>query len=202
MSAGVETTRVRAFLRVRFGALRRLPAFLGMIWRTGPGLMGTTLGLRLVRAVLPVLTLFVGKMIIDEVVRLSHLPGAPAGLGAWMGSGLLGRLGMLLGTELGLAVLADGLGRAVALLDLMLSERFSNASSLRLMEHAASLDLRDFEDSEIAGPAGPGAAAGEPGGCGLIEPAVRAGARPSDAWWGSRLGIAAYAPWLILLLTA
>ena len=34
-------------------------------------------------------------------------------------------------------------------LDSLLSEKFSNETSLRLMAHAASLDLEDFEDSEL-----------------------------------------------------
>jgi ATP-binding cassette subfamily B protein len=54
----------------------------------------------------------------------------------------------LLALELGLAVLSDVLGRLVSLLDGLLSERFSNVTSIRLMEHAATLDLEDFEDSE------------------------------------------------------
>ena len=37
----------------------------------------------------------------------------------------------------------------MSLLDSLLSERFSNETSLRLMEHAATLDLEDFEDSEL-----------------------------------------------------
>ncbi len=56
---------------------------------------------------------------------------------------------MLLALEFGLAVLSDVLGRTVSLLDSLLSEQFSNATSLRLMEHAATLDLEDFEDSEL-----------------------------------------------------
>ena len=44
---------------------------------------------------------------------------------------------------------SDVLGRVVSLLDSLLSERFSNETSLRLMEHAATLDLEDFEDSEL-----------------------------------------------------
>ena len=45
--------------------------------------------------------------------------------------------------------LSDVLGRFVSLLDSLLSEHFSNETSLRLMEHAATLDLEDFEDSEL-----------------------------------------------------
>jgi ATP-binding cassette, subfamily B, bacterial len=136
-------------LRERFGALRNLPPFLKLIWRTSPSLTGSDLTLRLVRALLPVATLYVGKLIIDEVIRLAGMPGVPSHLRDWLASGLLGHLGWLLAAEFGLAVLSDGLGRLVSLLDSLLSEQFSNATSVRLMEHAATLDLEDFEDSEL-----------------------------------------------------
>jgi len=136
-------------LRERFGALRNLPPFLKLIWRTSPSLTGSDLALRLVRALLPVATLYVGKLIIDEVVRLAQTPGAPVGVRDWLGSGLLTHLGWLLAAEFGLAVLSDVLGRIVSLLDSLLSEQFTNATSVRLMEHAATLDLEDFEDSEL-----------------------------------------------------
>lgn len=53
----------------------------------------------------------------------------------------------LLGLELALAVASDLLGRLVSYADGLLSELF-NASSVRLMEHAATLDLEDFEDPD------------------------------------------------------
>ena len=105
--------------------------------------------LRIVRALLPVVTLYVGKLIIDEVVVLVQAPHPAADLREWIASGLLDRMGALLALEFGLAVLSDVLGRAVSLLDSLLSEQFSNETSLRLMEHAATLDLEDFEDSEL-----------------------------------------------------
>ena len=46
-------------------------------------------------------------------------------------------------------MLADVLGRVVSLIDSLLAERVTNASSVRLMEHAATLDLEDFEDAEF-----------------------------------------------------
>ena len=65
-------------LRERVGALRNLPPFLREIWATSATLTVTSLGLRLVRALIPVATLFVGKLIIDEAVRLvgQGLPSA------------------------------------------------------------------------------------------------------------------------------
>jgi ATP-binding cassette subfamily B protein len=136
-------------LRERFGALRNLPPFLKLIWRTSRGLTLADLVSRFVRALLPVATLYIGKLIIDEVVRLAQAGGPPGSLGDWLASGRLGHLALLLSVEFGLAVLSDVLGRIVSLVDSLLSEQFTNATSVRLMEHAASLDLEDFEDSEL-----------------------------------------------------
>ncbi|CAN5729593.1 ABC transporter ATP-binding protein [soil metagenome] len=136
-------------MRERFGALRNLPPFLRLIWQTSRSLTLATLVLRFLRALLPVATLYVGKLIIDEVLRLAQLPAAPNTLAEWWSSGLLGGLGLLLAIELVLAISSDVLGRIVSLLDSLLSEQFTNATSIRLMEHAATLDLEDFEDSEL-----------------------------------------------------
>ena len=64
-------------MKERVGALRNLRPFLAMVWRTSPRLTAASLLLRLVRALLPVATLYVGKLIIDEVVRLVQLPDRP-----------------------------------------------------------------------------------------------------------------------------
>jgi len=136
-------------LKERVGALRNLRPFLAMVWRTSPSLTLASLMLRLVRALLPIAALYVGKLIIDDVVLLVQRPGKPETLRQWLDSGLLDRLALLLAAEFALAVVADILGRVVSLVDALLSERVSNASSVRLMKHAATLDLEDFEDAEF-----------------------------------------------------
>ena len=136
-------------LRERFGALRNLPPFLRLIWKTSPVMTAGTLAIRLLRALLPIATLYVGKLIIDEVIRLAQTPSPPAGIGDWLASGLADHLLSLVALELGFAVLSDVLGRIVSLLDSLLGELVTNASSIALMEHAATLDLEDFEDSEL-----------------------------------------------------
>jgi len=139
----------RPSLRARVGALRNLPPFLRGIWATSPGLTIASLGLRLLRALMPIATLYIGKLIIDEAVRL-----VGAGLGfddvatAWR-SGELRPLALLLGVEFALAIASDLSGRLVNYVDGLLSERFTNATSIRLMEHAATLDLEDFEDPDL-----------------------------------------------------
>ena len=136
-------------LKERFGALRTLRPFIAMVWRTSPPLTVSSLLLRLVRALLPVVTLYIGKLIIDDVVQLVQMPDRPATFEEWLKSGLLNWLGVLLLAEFALAILSDVLGRIVELVDSLLSERVTNASSVSLMEHAATLDLEDFEDAEF-----------------------------------------------------
>ncbi|MDQ2702372.1 MAG: ABC transporter ATP-binding protein/permease [Pseudomonadota bacterium] len=139
----------RPTLRERVGALRNLPPFLREVWATSKPLTVATLGLRLLRALMPIATLYIGKLIIDEAVRL-----VGAGLGfddlgsAWRG-GALDHLALLLGAEFLLAIASDLSGRLVGYCDGLLSERLTNAISIRLMEHAATLDLEDFEDPDL-----------------------------------------------------
>ena len=63
----------RPSLRERVSALRNIPPFLRQIWATSKPLTLVSLGLRLVRALLPIATLYIGKLIIDEAVRLVRL---------------------------------------------------------------------------------------------------------------------------------
>lgn len=136
-------------LRDRLGALRNLWPFFKQVWATSPSLTAIAVALRLARALLPVATLYVGKLIIDEALRLVGLSHHYATLADWFASGELTHLILLLALEFSLAIAADVFGRIVALVDSLLSDRFNADASVRLMEHAATLDLEDFEDSEL-----------------------------------------------------
>ncbi|KRD40201.1 ABC transporter ATP-binding protein [Lysobacter sp. Root983] len=136
-------------MRERFDALRNLPPFLRQIWQTSRSLTLITLGLRLVRAFLPVATLYVGKLIIDEAVRLVAAGVEFESVRAALDGGQLTTLLGLLALEFGLAIGSDLLGRLISYGDSLLSELFTNATSVRLMEHAATLDLEDFEDPDL-----------------------------------------------------
>ncbi|MGB3392586.1 MAG: ABC transporter ATP-binding protein [Stenotrophomonas sp.] len=138
----------RPSLRERMDALRNLPPFLRQVWQTSRLLTLASLGLRLLRALLPVAMLYVGKLIIDEAVHLAGNGGMPP-LREALAGGQLDLLLELLALELGIAIGSDLLGRLVNYADSLLSELFTNATSVRLMEHAAELDLEDFEDPEL-----------------------------------------------------
>ena len=120
--------------RERFAAMRYVPAMLGLVWETDRPLTVATALLRVVRAFVPVAMLWIGKLIIDEVIR------ARAAGPNWA------HLGVLVGVELAIAVGSDLLGRASQLVEGLLGDLFTNRMSIRLMEHAATLDLAQFED--------------------------------------------------------
>jgi ATP-binding cassette, subfamily B, bacterial len=134
-------------LRQRLSALQNLAPFVRLVWQTSPQLTAATLLLRLLRALLPVAILYIGKLIIDEVVLQSQQPTRPADIATWLASGRLHRISWLLATECALAVLADALARGVTLVGNLLAQRVADATSVRLMTHAATLDLETFENA-------------------------------------------------------
>ena len=178
--------------RERLGAMSNVPQFLAAIWRTSRTLTVLDLGLRLVRALLPVATLFVGKLIIDEVTRLIR--------GGALSGGVLDyeHLWWLLGTEFALAVASDLLGRLVSLVDSLLSELYANRTSIELMEHAASLDLEDFEDADLQDRLDR-ARRQVAGRSGMLSQ-LFGQAQDIVTMASFAIGLAVYTPWLILLL--
>ncbi|HPV73582.1 MAG TPA: ABC transporter ATP-binding protein [Gemmatimonadaceae bacterium] len=185
--------------RDRMVALRNVPPFLGLVWRTSPSLTVWTLVVRLLRALLPVMTLYVGKLIIDEVVLVAG-GGAAGGLAAWRTDGRLHHLAWLLAAEFGLAVASDVLGRVTSLIDGLLAERFSISTSVRLMEHAATLDLQDFEDSESQDKLE--RARRQASGRMALMSQLFSQAQDAITILSLAAGLALFTPWLILLLLA
>ncbi len=120
----------------RLNALRNLPAFFKLVWASSPWMTGVNAGLRLLRSAIPVSFLYVGKLIIDEVIMLNRHPGNASTSHLWT----------LITFEFLLAMLNDGLGRSISLLDSLLGDLFGKLSSVRIMKHAAILDLEQFED--------------------------------------------------------
>jgi ATP-binding cassette, subfamily B, bacterial len=130
-----KNTEVPQTWRERFEALRNVPPLLRMVWETDRFLSVSTLLLRCLAALFPLATLWVSKLIIDLVVRAIRHQAFDHS-----------RIWKLLILELALAVGSDTLGRFISLVDSLLGDRFTNHVSIKLMEHANSLDLVSFED--------------------------------------------------------
>jgi len=128
----------------RLGALRNLPEFFGLIWSCNNWLAVLNILLRVIRASLPLAMLYIGKLIIDEIVRISVIVSGPA-----LENPDMSIVSIYVLIELGLAVFSDLLGRGIALLDSLLGDLVSHEISSRLMYQAARLDLECFEDSDF-----------------------------------------------------
>jgi ATP-binding cassette subfamily B protein len=132
-----EVERPRG-MRERLEALRYLPQLVRLVWQTHRGFTAAMIVLRLVRAFVPVGTLWVAKLIIDQVVLITRTPGTP-----------LTDLWHVVALELAIVVVGELLARASALVESLLGDLFSNHISVRLMRHAATLDLQQFEDPDF-----------------------------------------------------
>jgi ATP-binding cassette subfamily B protein len=129
-------------IKEQFHALKNLPKFFKMIWNTSKLLTIANTGLRLIRSLIPLAMLYIGKLLIDEVIQIIPLFQS--------GESLEYRyLWTLVAAELGLAIIADLISRMVTLFDSLLGDLFSNKISVRLIRHAARLDLYQFENPDF-----------------------------------------------------
>jgi ATP-binding cassette, subfamily B, bacterial len=120
--------------RERANALRNVPALLALVWAAAPGIVSAGSVCRLIAALIPVTMLGIAKRILDAVQ-------VQAGGGA-----LPDEFWWLVALECGLAVFGSVLGRTVGFFDALLADRFTRHVSVRVMEHAARLDLTAHEN--------------------------------------------------------
>ena len=123
----------------RISALKNIPRFFRLVWQTNPKLAIINALLRVARSTLPLGILYVGKLVIDEVILLAGAPGKLPADYLWQ----------LVAIEFGLVIVSEVLTRAINLADSLLGDLFSNHTSIKIMDHAAKLDLDQFEDSHF-----------------------------------------------------
>jgi ATP-binding cassette subfamily B protein len=119
----------------RISALRNVPAVLKIVWDSGPGVVVFGLVSRVFASLMPVGLLWITKMIIDRIVHAVSMH-QPVARGFWW----------LVGAEFTLAVLNSVLLRTIDYSDSLLGDKYTRYISIRVMNHAASLDLIAYED--------------------------------------------------------
>jgi ATP-binding cassette subfamily B protein len=173
-------------LRERLAALRLVPRLLRLVWETQPAYTSAMIVLRLVRSVVPVTSLWVAKLIIDEVILLTRTGGSSRHL--WV----------LVAIEMATVVGGELLARVSGLIEGLLSDLFTNRISIRIMEHAATLDLHMFEDPTFYDHL-ERARQGTTGRVALLSQLLGIG-QSALTLASLSIGLAAQAPWLLLLL--
>jgi len=121
--------------RDRLSALRNVPAVLQFVWESGRTVVVLGLVARIIASLLPPALFWVSKLIIDNIFRVvtTHQP-------------ISSRLWWLVAVEYAIAVSMGLVGRLIDYLDALLAGKYMNYISVRVMEHAASLDLLAYED--------------------------------------------------------
>ena len=133
-----ETTAVitQLTLKERIAALQNLPRFFKMVWQTSKWMTITNALLRLCLSAMPLAILYVGKLIVDLIISITTTQAT-----------VTSYLWKLVALEFGLAILSDILSRGINLMDSLLGDLFSNHTSIKIINHAATLDLEQFENS-------------------------------------------------------
>ena len=121
--------------RDRLSAMRNVPTVLHFVWESGRAVVILGLVARVIASILPPALFWVSKLIIDTIqgIVTTHQP-VPS------------RLWWLVAMEFALAVCTGLVGRLIDYLDTLLAGKYMNHISVRVMEHAASLDLLAYED--------------------------------------------------------
>ena len=97
----------------RLAALKHVPPLVRLVFQTHRGYTIAILALRAVRSFVPLAVLWVGKLIIDGVIAAGAAVQAGGTPDWWHLAGLVG-------LELGIAVVGEGLARLSALLESLL----------------------------------------------------------------------------------
>jgi len=118
--------------------LRQVPRSLALVWEADRTNALGQAALTLVQAALPAAMAWVGKLIIDAVVKASAAPS----------EAVRAQVMQYVLWELGLALLVLVTGRLSGVSKELLRTRLGNLLNERLLEKALTLELRHFEDSE------------------------------------------------------
>ncbi len=124
--------------RESFASLKFVPRFFKEIRKVNPLLFYANVVSRVINAILPVVLLWIGKIIVDEVVLQIAAETKD-----------YERLWLFVGIEFGLAILSDLLSRAIALTDSLLGDQYSIDTSVRIIKKTSEINLDQLEDSEF-----------------------------------------------------
>jgi ATP-binding cassette subfamily B protein len=120
-------------------ALKNLPRALRLVWDASPGVVSGIVLSRIAAALVPLGVLLVTKRVIDLAAAVGRTHGPVPARTAWL----------LLGAGFLLGALALLFGRVSDYLEARLADEFNRTVSLRVMRHAAALDLASFEDASF-----------------------------------------------------
>lgn len=134
----ITDEKERTSVKDSFKALKTLPRFFKEIYSSGPKLFIVNILARLFNSFTPVVILWVGKLIIDEIILQISLEDKD-----------LSTLWKYVVIEFSIAILSDLLGRLINLTDGLIGDLYSNASSEKIIRKTSQLTISQLEDPEF-----------------------------------------------------
>lgn len=125
-------------IKSSFNALVYIPRFFKEIWRVNKKLFLLSAFCRLIGALLPVIILWVGKLIIDEIILQVSLDN-PDYYTLWT----------YVAVEFALVILSDLISRAISLTDGLLGDEYNIATSVTIIKKTNQINISLLEDSEF-----------------------------------------------------
>lgn len=134
----ITDKKERTSVKDSFKALKTVPRFFKEIYQSSPKLFVVNLIARLLNAFTPVVILWVGKLIIDEIILQVSLEDKDLSL-----------LWKYVIIEFAIAILSDLLSRLINLTDGLIGDLYSNASSEKIIRKTSQLTIAQLEDPEF-----------------------------------------------------
>lgn len=125
-------------LKDSLNSLTYVPRFFKEIWKTNKKLFLISALCRLIAALLPVVILWVGKIIIDEIIRITT-----------QGEKDFSELWKYVLIEFILVVVSDLVSRAISLTDGILGDQYNIQTSVKIIHKTNEVDISLLEDSEF-----------------------------------------------------
>ncbi len=125
-------------IKSSFNALIYIPRFFKEIWKVNKSLFLLSALCRLIGALLPVVILWIGKLIIDEIILQISLDN-PEYYTLWT----------YVAVEFGLIILSDLISRAISLTDGLLGDEYNIATSVTIIKKTNQINISLLEDSEF-----------------------------------------------------
>jgi len=134
----ITDKKEKTSLKDSFKALKTVPRFFGEIFRCSPALFITNVIARLVNAFSPVVTLWLGKLIIDEIILQASAEESDLKL-----------LWTYVIIEVAIVILSDLFGRLINLTDGLLGDLYNNMSSEKIIRKTNELSISQLEDPDF-----------------------------------------------------
>lgn len=125
-------------LKSSFNTLVYIPRFLKEIWNVNKKLFLISAFCRLIGALLPVIILWIGKLIIDEIIHQTSIDVSD-----------YTQLWTYVGIEFALVILSDLISRAISLTDGLLGDEYNIATSVTIIKKTNQINISLLEDSEF-----------------------------------------------------